>query len=75
VGLVEGDLDADLSGQQAGDTDSAFGYYARVGAAIRFGLLRLGVDGRAGFSDDLDFRAIESDVNSYQLTAFLGLAF
>jgi hypothetical protein len=75
VGLVDGDLDATVSGQQAGDTDSALGYYARVGAAIRFGLLRLGLDGRAGFSGDLDLQAVESDVNNYQLTAFIGLAF
>lgn len=74
VSQIQGDL-AGTSGGAVGDSDSSFGYYARVGAAFRIGMLRLGLDGRAAFSDDLDLDAIESDVDGYQLAAFLGIAF
>src|SRR5262245_33634473 len=73
--VVDGDLDATNGGADAGDSDSTFGYYARLGAGMRFGFVRFGLDGRASFSDDLDLDAIESDINGYQIAAFLGLAF
>ncbi len=72
VSHFEGDLNG--SGAPTG-TDSSLGYYARLGAAIRFGFLRFGLDGRASFSDSLDLDAIQSDVDGYQLAAFLGIAF
>jgi hypothetical protein len=75
ISLVDGDLDADDGGGSAGGSDSAVGYYARLGAALRFAFLRFGIDGRASFSDDLDLDAIETDTEGLQLTAFLGVAF
>jgi hypothetical protein len=73
--LTEADLDASNGGVPAGDSDSAFGYYARLGAGIRLGIVRFGLDGRAMWSEDVDLDAIESDVDGYQLAAFIGLAF
>jgi hypothetical protein len=64
----------DSSIDVAGD-DTTLGFYARLGAAITFGLVRFGLDGRATFSDDLDFDALESDINNYQLAAFIGVGF
>jgi len=68
VSLVDGDLDT------VGD-DSALGYYARVGGAITFGIVRFGLDARAGFSDTLDLGAVETDADNYQVTAFIGVGF
>ncbi len=77
VGLnyADGDLDATSGGMSAGDSDSALGYYARLGAGIRLGPVRLGLDARAGLGSDLDLGAVDSDVDSVQLTAFAGIAF
>jgi hypothetical protein len=71
VMLVDGELEA--TGTDGSDT--ALGYYARLGAALRFGFFRFGLDGRATFGSDVDLDAIESDVDGYQLAAFLGIAF
>lgn len=75
VSLIQGDFDATSGVTPVGDSDSVLGYYLRVGAAMHFAMLRIGIDGRASFSGDLDLDAIETDANSYQLTAFLGLGF
>lgn len=57
------------------DGDDVLAYYARLGAALTIGILRLGLDGRATFGADVDLDTIESDVDGYQLAAFVGLGF
>jgi len=57
------------------DDDQVLAYYARLGAALSFGLVRFGLDGRALVGTDVDLNAIESDVDGYQLTAFVGVGF
>jgi hypothetical protein len=59
----------------ADDGDDALAYYARVGAAFTAGIVRLGLDGRATFGSDVELDTIESDVDGYQLAAFVGLGF
>jgi len=71
VTLVESSLDA----TGASDDDETLAYYARLGAAFTFAFVRIGVDGRALFGADVDLDTIESDVDNYQLTAFLGIGF
>jgi hypothetical protein len=70
VSYVDSDLDAATD-----DDDQVLAYYARVGAAITLGIFRFGLDGRALFGSDVDLDTIESDVDGYMLTAFVGLGF
>src|SRR5262245_51899004 len=71
VSYVESDIDA----TGTDDSDEVLAYYARVGAALSFGLFRFGLDGRALFGSDVTLDTIESDVDGYQLAAFVGLGF
>ena len=75
LSLVQGDFDGTNGVTPVGDSDSVLGYYARVGAALHFAMLRFGVDARASFSGDMDLDAIDTDANSYQLAAFIGIGF
>lgn len=75
VSYVDGELDSTSGGIPSSDSDSTLSYYARLGAALRFGFLRFGLDGRATFGSEIDFDNLESDVDGYQLAAFLGFAF
>jgi outer membrane protein with beta-barrel domain len=75
ISWVEGDFEGDNGGVPTGDSDSVFGYYVRLGAAIHIAMFRLGLDGRASFSEDMDLEAIETDADSYQLAAFIGINF
>jgi hypothetical protein len=70
VSYVDSGLDAATE-----DDDQVLAYYARVGAAITLGIIRLGLDGRALFGSDVDLDTLSSDVDGYQLTAFVGLGF
>lgn len=71
VSLVDSSLDA----TGVSDSDDVVAYYARLGAAITFGFVRFGLDGRALFGSDVTLDTIESDVDSYQLAAFVGIGF
>ena len=68
-------IDSSLDATGVSDSDEDLAYYLRVGAAFRMAMLRIGVDGRALTGTDVDLDTIESDLDSYQLTLFLGLAF
>lgn len=68
-------LDSSLDATGVSDSDSDLAYYLRVGAAVSFAMLRVGVDGRALTGTDVDLDTIESDLDSYQFTIFLGLGF
>jgi len=68
-------LDSTLDATGVSDSDEDLAYYLRVGAAFRLAMLRIGVDGRALTGTDVDLDTIESDLDSYQFTVFLGLAF
>jgi len=75
ISLVDGNFDGTNGVTPVGDSDSVFGYYVRIGAAVHLAMLRFGLDARASFTDDMDLDAITTDANSYQLTAFIGLGF
>ncbi len=75
VSYVDGTLDSTGGGPPSSDSDSSLSYYARLGAAVRLGFFRFGLDGRATFGSKVDFDALESDIDGYQLAAFLGIAF
>ena len=47
----------------------------RNGAAFSLGFFRLGVDGRALLGSDVELDTIDSDLDNWQLTAFLGVGF
>jgi hypothetical protein len=68
-------VDNSLDATGVSDDDSSIGYYARIGAAFSIGIFRIGADLRALFGTDVNLDTIESDVNSYQATAFVGLGF
>jgi hypothetical protein len=68
-------VDSELDDSVGSDSDSSLAYYARLGAALRFGFVRFGLDGRAVFGSEVDLDAIESDIDGYQLAAFIGFAF
>ena len=66
---------SDLDATGASDSDEVLAYYLRLGAAFTIGLFRIGLDGRALLGSDVTLDTIESDVDGYQLTAFVGLGF
>jgi hypothetical protein len=68
-------LDADLDATGVSDDDSNVAYYARVGAAITFGIIRFGVDGRATFGSDVELNGADTDVDNVQITGFVGIGF
>jgi hypothetical protein len=68
-------VDSGLDAGAADDDDQVLAYYLRVGAAFSIGIVRLGLDGRALFGSDVDLDTIESDVDGYQLAAFVGVGF
>jgi hypothetical protein len=68
-------VDSQLDATGADDTDEVLAYYLRVGAAFTIGLFRLGLDGRALLGSDVTLDTIESDVDGYQFTAFVGVGF
>lgn len=68
-------LDSELDATGVSDSDEDLAYYLRVGAAFSLAMLRIGVDGRALTGTDVDLDTIESDLDSYQFTVFLGLGF
>ena len=68
-------VDSGLDTGATDDGDEVLAYYLRVGAAFTIGIIRLGLDGRALFGSDVDLDTIESDVDGYQLAAFVGLGF
>ena len=70
VSYVDSELDSATD-----DSDEVLAYYLRVGAAFSIGIFRMGLDGRALLGSDVDLDTIESDVDGYLLTAFVGLGF
>lgn len=68
-------VDSSLDATGVSDSDSALAYYARLGAAMTFGLVRFGLDGRALFGSDVSLDTFESDVDNYQIAAFIGIGF
>ena len=68
-------VDSSLDATGVSDSDSALAYYARLGAAITFGIVRVGLDGRALFGSDVSLDTFDSDVDNYQVTAFVGIGF
>ena len=68
-------LDAELDADGVSDDDGSLAYYARLGAAFSIAFLRIGVDGRGLFGSDVDLESIETDIDNYQLTAFVGVGF
>jgi len=68
-------LDASLDSDGTSDDDNTLAYYARLGAAITFGIVRFGLDGRALLGSDLELENIDSDLDNVQVTAFIGVGF
>ncbi len=71
-------VDSHLDDPSAVDSDeTSIAYYLRLGAAFTLGIVRLGLDGRALFNSETEFdgSGVDSDVDNYQLTAFVGLGF
>ena len=68
-------VDSQLDAGATDDSDGVLAYYLRVGAAFTFGFFRIGLDGRGLFGSDVDLDTLETDIDGYQLTAFVGLGF
>src|SRR5262245_7089578 len=68
-------VDSEIDATGANDSDEVLAYYLRVGAAFTIGMFRIGLDGRALFGSDVSLDTIESDVDGYYLTAFVGVGF
>ena len=66
-------LDGSLDATGVSDDDETIAFYARLGAALTFGLFRIGVDGRATFGSDVEFNGSDTDVDNYQITGFVGI--
>ena len=68
-------VDSSLDAGAADDGDEVLAYYLRLGAAFTISFFRIGLDGRGVFGSDVDLNALETDVDGYQLTAFVGVGF
>jgi hypothetical protein len=69
-------VDSELDAAATDESDEVVAYYARVGAAFTIGgLIRMGLDARALLGSDVDLDTIDSDVDGYYLTAFVGVGF
>ncbi len=74
VTYLDSSVDATSGGMSANDGDESVAGYARLGAALRLGLFRFGLDGRAVAGSDLDLNG-DTDVDYYQLALFAGVSF
>ncbi len=74
ISYVDGSLDAESMGNPANDGDESLAGYARLGAAMRFGLFRFGLDARALAGSDLVLNT-ETDVDYFQVAGFVGVLF
>jgi hypothetical protein len=68
-------LDGSLDTPGGSESDEVVAYYLRLGAAFTLAMFRIGLDGRALYGSDVDFGALETDLDRYQLTAFIGIGF
>jgi hypothetical protein len=68
-------LDSTLDGAGGSESDEVVAYYLRLGASFNLLMFRVGLDARALYSDEVDFGALETDLDRYQLTAFIGIGF
>ena len=68
-------FDADLDATGVSEQDETVAFYARLGAALAFGLFRIGLDGRATFGSDVEFNGSDTEVDNYQITGFVGIGF
>lgn len=68
-------LDSELDATGTSDSDESLAYYARLGAAISLGPVRLGLDGRWLFGSDVELESIDSDLDNVQIAAFVGIGF
>jgi len=68
-------VDASLDGAGSSDSDDVVAYYLRVGAAFTLAMFRIGLDARGLFGSDVEFDSLDTDLDSYQLTAFIGIGF
>jgi len=66
-------IDGDLDTGTGSDSDGSLALYGRVGAAITLGLIRLGLDGRATTGSDVTLDSASTDIDNYQITAFIGV--
>jgi hypothetical protein len=68
-------VDSSLDATGTSDEDETLAYYARIGAAFTLGFVRLGLDGRTLLGSDVELDTIDSDLDSVQLTGFIGIGF
>jgi len=68
-------LDTSIEGSGDSENDDVVAYYLRIGAAVSIAMFRVGLDARGIFGSDVEFDSIDSDLDGYQLTAFIGIGF
>jgi hypothetical protein len=68
-------VDSEIEGGGGSDSDDVVAYYLRLGAAFSLAMFRIGLDARGLFGSDVEFDSLDTDLDSYQLTAFIGIGF
>lgn len=68
-------VDGEIEGGSSSESDEVFAYYLRVGAAFSVAMFRIGLDLRGLYGSEVDFGSLDSDLDGYQLTAFVGIGF
>lgn len=68
-------VDSEIQGGGDSASDDVVAYYLRIGAAFTIAMFRIGLDARGLFGSNVEFDSFDTDLDSYQLTAFLGIGF
>lgn len=68
-------VDSEIDGGGGSESDAVVAYYLRIGAAVTLAMFRVGLDARGLFGSDVEFDSLDTDLDSYQLTAFIGIGF
>lgn len=68
-------VDSEFEGGGNSDSDDVVAYYLRIGAAVTLAMFRVGLDARGLFGSDVEFNGSDTDLDGYQLTAFIGIGF
>jgi hypothetical protein len=68
-------VDSELEAGGGSDSDDVVAYYVRIGAAFTIAMFRVGLDARGLFGSDVEFDSTDTDLDGYQITAFIGIGF
>jgi hypothetical protein len=68
-------VDTEVEGGGDSASDEVVAFYLRLGASFNIAMFRVGLDARGLYGSDVEFDTLDTDLDGYQVTAFVGLNF